>query len=94
MNPMKILGMALLGVSGIATIALALGVLGLASYFGYLWGGIIGGILAFWIGGSLAFVIVYLAILPLNLLASIGAFNRPTTRSTAVLKPRVPRFPA
>ena len=69
MNPAKVLGMALVILSGVATVGLALGMLGLAIYMGYQWLGILGGFLAFWLGGTLSFGIVSLAFLPIRALA-------------------------
>ena len=58
MNIVRVIGVVLVGVSGLATVGLALGVLGLAVYLGYQWLGLLGGFLAFWLGGGLAFGIV------------------------------------
>lgn len=73
----------MVGLSGVATVALALGVLGLAVYLGYQWLGILGGFLAFWLGGTLAFGIVNLAILPIRALGValmvFGDKERPTS---------------
>lgn len=68
MNLVKVIGMVLVGLSGVATVGLALGMLGLAVYLGYQWLGILGGFLAFWLGGPLAFGIVSLAMLPIRAL--------------------------
>ena len=65
---MKVIGMVLVGLSGVVTFALALAVLGIVVYLGYQWLGILGGFLAFWLGGTLAFGIVNLAMLPIRAL--------------------------
>lgn len=71
MKVVKVIGVILVGLSGVATVGLALGVLGLAVYLGYQWLGILGGFLAFWLGGTLAFGIVNLAMLPIRFLGVV-----------------------
>ena len=66
MNAAKVLGMIIIGLSGIATVGLALGVLGLVVFLGYKLLGILGAFLAFWLGGGLAFGIVNLTMLPIR----------------------------
>ena len=82
MNPVKVLGMVVVTLSGVVTVGLALGVMGLAVYLGYQWLGIIGGFLAFWLGGGLAFGIVNLAMLPTNALGAALVFFGDTERPT------------
>lgn len=70
MNLVRVIGVVLIGLSGVATVLGALGVLGLAVWVGYQWGGLLGGFLAFWLGGGLAFGIVNLAMLPIRFLGA------------------------
>ena len=70
MNLVRVIGVVVVGLSGVATVGLALGVLGLAVWVGYQWLGFLGGFLAFWLGGGLAFGIVNLAMLPIRALGA------------------------